>query len=114
MLRNIVAIRRDGFDVNVFTFIVDVPNAYFDLESAVKAATIDYLKTPEGRRVFERNCCEMNWADFCFYVPNSFCEKHGFKKVKTDVLPNIIVNWDEELVDESQVFGDEDFESEGR
>ena len=111
MLRNIVVIRRDGFDIKIITIIVDVPSFDFDLKAAVQAAATDYVKTPEGRRTYEGNCSEMNWADFSWSVPNSFCEKHGFKRIETAVLDDLVVNWDEDLIDESQIY-DEDNESE--
>jgi hypothetical protein len=112
MLRNIVAVRRDGFDVKILTIIVDVPSFDFDLKAAVEAAATDYVKTPEGRHVYKGNHSEMNWADFSWSVPNSFCEKHGFKRIETAVLKDLFVNWDEDLVDESQVYDEEDDESE--
>lgn len=108
MLRNIVAVRRDGFDVKILTIIVDVPSFDFDLKAAVEAAATDYVKTPEGRRAYEGNHSEMNWADFSWSVPNSFCEKHGFKRIETAVLEDLFVNWDEDLVDEGQVYEDDD------
>lgn len=110
MLRNIVAVRRDGFDVKILTIIVDVPSVDFDLEAAVKAAATDYAKTPEGRSVYEHNHSEIDWYDFSWSVPNSFCEKHGFKRIETAVLDDLFVNWDENLVDEDRVYEDDESE----
>ena len=91
MLRNIVAIRRDGFDVKVLTIIVDVPSADFDLKAAVIAAATDYVKTTDsGRLTYEGNCSEINWADFLWAVPNPFCAKHGFRRIETAVLDDVI------------------------
>jgi hypothetical protein len=106
MLRNVIAIRRDGFDVQQIAILFEVPDQDFDLKAAVVSAATDYVKTPEGRKIYEGNCSEMNWSDFAWIVPNEFCEKHGFRKVDSGVLPDIIVNWDMNLVDDSQLSDD--------
>lgn len=111
MLRHIIYIREDGRRAMRGTILFEVPNKDFDLCAAVSAAATDYAKTPDGLELYENNSRELNWADFDVHVPNEFCEKYGFRKVKGNVLPNIEVNWDEDLVDESKIY-DEDYESE--
>ena len=84
----------------------------FDLLKAVRAAATDYAKTPDGFQLYEHNVCEINWGDFNVHVPNEICEKHGFRKVDADFLPDIYVNFDEDLVDEDQVYSECNDESE--
>lgn len=106
MLKTIVAIERDGMDVRVLTLHFEVPNTQFDLKAAVKAACTEYCKTEEGKKVYEYNCNNFNWADFEMNVPQEICEKHGFKLIQSDVADEE-VDWDEELVNEDELCEDE-------
>lgn len=102
MLRTVVAIERDGLDVRVLSLQFDVPNAEFDLKDAIRKASTDYCKTPDGKIIYEYNCSYFNWADFAMNVPQEFCERYGFKIIDT-VVSDIEVDWDEQLVDDSQI-----------
>ena len=99
MLQTINAIERDGFEVRVLSILFDVPDKDFDLLKAAKLAATEYCKTAKGKRTYEYNCSQFNWADFEMSIPNEFCEKYGFKKVDS-ALADIIVDWDEHLVDD--------------
>lgn len=99
MLKTIVAIERDGLDVRVLALNFEVPNAEFDIKTAVKAACTEYCQTEAGRATYAYNCSSFNWADFAMSVPTEICEKHGFKLIRSDVADEE-VDWDEELVDE--------------
>ena len=109
MLKTVVAIERDGMDLRVLTLQFDVPSADFDLISAIQNAATDYCKTEEGRETYQHNHSYFNLADFAMNVPDEFCEKHGFKMLD-DVCGDIEVDWDEQLVDESEIYDDEDGE----
>ena len=50
MIRNIVAVERDGFNVKTLTVAFEVPDEKFDLLEAIKKASTDYCKTPSGIR----------------------------------------------------------------
>ena len=90
----------------------EVPYKEFDLMGAVKKAALDYCLTDDGKQTFERNCDYFNWADFAVNVPNSFCQKHGFQMIESPIADQI-VNWDEQLVDEEDIYRDEEvFEEE--
>lgn len=102
MLRTVVAIERDGLDIRVLTLQFDVPGEEFDLKEAVCKAATDYCKTTDGRKIYDYNCSYFNWADFATSVPQEFCEKYGFKKIDSAVS-DIEVDWDEQLVDDSQI-----------
>ena len=108
MLRNVIAIRHDCRRIMQTTILFEVTNKDFDLRTAVAAAATDYAKTPDGLDLYENNCSEINWVDFAEHVPNEFCEKYGFRKIEGNILPDIEVNWDEDLVDESQIYADDD------
>ena len=103
MLRTITAIERDGWDLRTLTIVFEVPNEAFDLVEAVKKASTEYCQTEKGRDTYEYNCHSFNWADFTMSVPNEICEKYGFKIVVEGILSDIEVDWDEELVDGSQL-----------
>lgn len=81
MLRTVVAIERDGLDVRVLSLQFDVPNAEFDLKDAVCKASTDYCKTPDGKRTYKYNC---------------------------SYVSDIEVDWDEQLVDDSQIEDDDE------
>lgn len=112
MLRNVVAVERDGWDLRTLTIVFEVPNEAFDLVEAVKRASTEYCLTEEGRATYRYNCHSFNWADFAMSVPNSICEKHGFRVVVDGILSDLEVNWDEKLVDESRIPEDEDEDDE--
>lgn len=40
-------------------------------------------------------------------VPQEFCEKYGFKRIDT-IVSDIEVDWDEQLVDDSQIEDDDE------
>ncbi len=99
MLRTVVAVERDGFDIRTLTLRFDVPSEDFNLANAVRKAATDYCKTEQGRNTFECNRSCFNWADFDMFVPQEFCERYGFRKLDA-VLSDIEVDLDEQLVDE--------------
>ena len=103
MIQIITAIEHDGIKVRTLSLGFEVPNKEFDLITAIKAAATDYCKTPEGRDAYDYNCSHFNWADFAMSVPNEFCEKHGFKNLNSDALSDIVVDWDEQLVNGSDL-----------
>lgn len=105
MLKTVVAIERDGFDIRTLTLHFDVPSKDFDLISAVKNAATDYCKTVEGKKTYEYNCRSFNWADFAMHVSNNFCREHGFEVLEL-ICSDIEVDWDEQLVDESEIEDD--------
>lgn len=112
MLQTIIAIEQDGLDTRAIALNFEVPNKQFDLKKAVMTAATEFCKTKEGRKMYDYNCSYFNWADFAMSVPNEFCLRFGFSKVD-DALADLMVNWDEQLVNESELENamDEHFES---
>lgn len=103
MFRNIVAIERDGLDFRALTILFEVPDEKFDIEEAARKAATEYCLTENGRKIYDYNCSSFNWADFEMNVPNEICEKFGFRKVINGILSDVVVNWDDELVDDSVI-----------
>lgn len=100
LIRNVVAVERDGMDMRTLTIPLKVPDADFDVMDAVRKACTYYVtKTDEGRKVFAYNCNEFNWADFESNVPNDICRMFGFEKLES-CGSDCIADWDEELVDQ--------------
>lgn len=98
-LRSIVAIERDGFDIRAFAMEFDVFDESTDLQSAVRKACSEYMKTSDGAESYytvKGEC--FNWADFWDDVPNSICEKYGFRKIN-NIVSDDDVDWDEQLFD---------------
>lgn len=67
-----------------------------ELLAAIKAASQEYLETPEGRWTWEYNCHNFNYGDFDLNVPNKICRKHGFMKL--DSSPDLLdLDFNEQL-----------------
>lgn len=98
-LKSIVAIERDGFDIRAFAMEFDVFDESTDLQSAVRKACSEYMKTSDGAESYYtvKDEC-FNWADFWDDVPNSICEKYGFRKMNS-IVSDDDVDWDEQLFD---------------
>lgn len=104
MRHYIPAIDQDGLDVRVTVIVLDA-NDNIDVVEAIKAACKEYCQTEEGKQTYIGNCDCFNWGDFDAYVPNSICEHHGIRKVDTCISE--IRNFNEQLVEEFDVFTDE-------
>lgn len=99
MLQTVIAIELDGVNVRAISLQFEVPDKDFDLKGAVYAAATEFCQTEEGRKTYDYNCSCFNWADFDVNVPDEICERHGFKKIKGE-LADMVVDWDEHLVDD--------------
>ena len=102
MLKSIIAISRDGTDLQTVMFQFEVPDENFDLMSAIRNAAKDYCNTEDGRDRYEYNNHCFNWGDFDLYVPDEICKKHGFSKIRVSDGDEI-VDFDEELVDLAEI-----------
>ena len=100
MLQTMIAIEHDGKETRAISLLFEVPDKYFDLKGAIYAAATEFCQTEEGRRIYDYNCCCFNWADFSVSDQNEFCKKYGFIKVDS-VLGDIVVDWDEHIVNDS-------------
>lgn len=101
--KTVVAMERDGLDVRTFVLNFHVSSESFDIVAAAKAAAKEYCLTEEGKRIYEGNCNCFNWGDFDAYVPQDICRRHGFAKIESPI-PDELVDFDEQLVDECDIF----------
>lgn len=107
----IIATDRDGFNTKnyVFEFLAD--NRKLKDAAAVRQAIEDAVKefcqTEEGRKVYEENGNNFNWGDLDAYVPELILNKHGL--YKDDHTPDGVleVDFNEQLVSETDVFEEE-------
>lgn len=98
IMENIVAVERDGLDVRVISIpVVYDDKVINDITQAVRDACAEYIRTPEGRAMYDYNCSAFDWADFDAYVPNEICKKHGF--TKRESVRSVEVDWDEQLAE---------------
>lgn len=103
MIQIVTAVEHDGLDERILTLAFDIPDAGFDLMTAVRAAVMDFLRTDEGKEVWDYNNHNFNWADFEMHISEELCRAHGFEKCSSDLYADEIVNWDEALADESKL-----------
>lgn len=76
-----------------------------EVKRAIAKASVEYCQTEEGRDVFEHNCRNFNYGDFNLYVPNEICGKYGIEKIDSEIEFDD-VNFNEQLVDETELEGD--------
>lgn len=104
--------RNDTVNVMLYEMQPDLtPRAYLmalqclpglNVEKAIKAATKDYLESPEGKKTLERTCGMFTYLDFAENVTPVFTEPHGFVIRGLDTTgvltldANIILNPEEE------------------
>jgi len=105
MLKIIVATETDGLKTTNLVMVLDVDNENINIQQAVSNACKEYCLTEEGKETFERNCNCFNWGDFDTHVPNEICQKHGFRKVESNVAEEF--DFDQQLVDECDIFPEE-------
>ena len=104
-----ICVQEEGsYDAQHFTMLLEILSPDIktkeDLVKAVNAACTDFVKTEEGKKIYEYNCKCFNWTDFESKVPDSICEKHGFKKIRNPKYEiEFTVNWDEHLVDDFEL-----------
>lgn len=104
----LTAIDRDGLDftvTNIELLVKDIMTIE-DVKKAMRLACTKYCKTEEGKKVFIGNCHCFNYGDFLTYVPNTICMKYGIKKEEF-ITSSGLVNFDELLVDESEICEEE-------
>lgn len=92
--QTIVAVERDGLDLNILSVQFEVPDdAAFDLMTAISHAVEDFAETEDGDRILAYNSGYFNLADVVISLPREFCERHGFK-ILDGSRADIIIDWD--------------------
>lgn len=95
-----IATAKTGPNTRNLIMVIAVKNGV-DFEQAAIAASKEYCRTANGKKVFEGNCNSFNWVDFDAYVPNSICEKYGIRKIYYNVGAEF--SFDQQLVDKSDI-----------
>lgn len=99
-LAAVCAVEYDGMDTRHLVISLCLLDGPIDIAESVTNACTEYVKTPEGKKIYESNCGSFDWADFEAHVPNEICRHYGFEK-SDSVLCEMEVDWDECLVDDS-------------
>ena len=79
---------------------IEITKQNIDLKQAIKDACREFIVTPEGLKLYSKNHEQFNWQHFAANVPNTICEKYGFKKVQTNNENVLYEKWNESLVDQ--------------
>ena len=79
---------------------IEVTKQNIDLKQAIKDACREFVVTPEGFKLYNKNHKQFNWQHFAANVPNTICEKYGFKKIQTDNENVLYEKWNESLVNQ--------------
>lgn len=106
----VIASEADGLDTRNMPILLKAING-IDVMSAIQKACKEYCLTEEGKRAFELNCNCFNYGDFDTCVPNSICQKYGIEKVD-GIVSTKSVDANAQLVDESEIFSEEEMEME--
>ena len=64
---------------------IEITKQNIDLKQAIKDACREFIVTPEGLKLYSKNHEQFNWQHFAANVPNTICEKYGFKKVQSEI-----------------------------
>ena len=99
-LITIVANDNHGLDTDAYAYKIVVPDdlSHDDITKNIKAATLEFCKTPEGRRVYEDNCNSFNIGDFFDSVPSYIMANHNI--YLPEQINCMTVDFNEQLIDE--------------
>lgn len=92
----IIFASNDELD-DILIFPIKVFQEDINIEEAVINACIEFYYTTEGEKSVKREDGWWNWQDFYNKVPNEICEKHGFRKINSEILP---FSYDQQLIPE--------------
>lgn len=91
----------------LYNFLVKNDMTKDDVLNAIKAAATEYCQTDEGKKTYDSNCCNFNIGDLDTYVPDEICLKHGILLLKSDYNCEIHIDFNTQLVIESDIFSEE-------
>lgn len=116
-VKNITIIAQDigvnnhslGNSTTAFDITVDSSWPEEQVMSALHDISKEYCLTQDGRNTYDGNCCNFNIGDLTLYVPTEMFVKHGiFPKLRTNPTDAISIDFNEQLVEESDVFQEEE------
>lgn len=118
-VKNITIIAQDigvnnhglGNCATAFDITVDSSWSEEQVMSALHDIAKEYCLTQDGRKTYESNCNCFNIGDLTLYVPTEMFVKHGiFPKFRTNPTDAISIDFNEQLVEESDIFPEEEDE----
>lgn len=116
-VKNITIIAQDigvnnhglGNCTTAFDITVDSSWSEEQVMSALHDIAKEYCLTQDGRKTYESNCNCFNIGDLTLYVPTEMFVKHGiFPKFRTNPTDAISIDFNEQLVEESDIFPEEE------
>lgn len=117
--KNITIIAQDigadnhGIGNSTTTFDITVDSSWSEgqVMSALHDIAKEYCLTQDGRKTYESNCNCFNIGDLTLYVPTEIFVKHGISpKFRTNPTDAISIDFNEQLVEESDIFPEEEDE----
>lgn len=87
-----------GLEENILIIPLQVENLNISVEELVVKATKEFLNTEDGEKALEETCGNFNYVDFDMYVPNSICEKYGFRKLSKSNKETVLVDLNTSLL----------------
>ena len=115
--KNITIIAQDigadnhgiGNSTTAFDITVDSSWSEEQVMSALHDIAKEYCLTQDGRKTYESNCNCFNIGELTLYVPTEMFVKHGiFPKFRTNPTDAISIDFNEQLVEESDIFPEEE------
>lgn len=113
MIKDITIIAEDigtnnhgaGTRTTAFDITVDSSWSEDQIGSALRDIAKEYCLTEDGKKIYDGNCCNFTIEDLTSYVPTEIFIKHGiFPKFRTNPTDTITVNYNEQLINESDIF----------
>ena len=73
-----------------------------DILNAIKDASKEYCLTDDGRKTYDRNCCNFNIGDVIAYVPKEILQHHSI--ISIEEKDTVTLDFNEQLVNEEDIF----------
>ena len=100
-----------GTRTTAFDITVDSSWSEDQIMATLRDIAKEYCLTEDGKKTYDGNCCCFNIGDLTSYVPTEIFIKHGiFPKFRTNSKDAINMDFNEQLVDESDIFPEEEEE----
>ena len=93
----------------VFDITVDSSWSEDQIMPTLRDIAKEYCLTEDGKKTYDSNCNSFNIGDLTLYVPTEIFIKHGiYPKFRTNLTDAISIDFNEQLVEESDVFQEEE------
>ena len=107
----IIATDQDGLNTKnyIFEFLADnrkLKDAAA-IRQAITAAVKEFCQTEDGKKIYEGNCNNFNWGDLDAYLPETILNKYGLYKSDDTSKDILKVDFNEQLVSETDGFEEE-------